>query len=362
MSGSSVSTFCTATGRWRRAASCLASDSAESRPACFAKVAASRNPTSVGGTYQLGRALFLKGLTKEATEKLADAMIFNGEHALHACGDPDLLAKMDILGDALRLAHEGCAARYQQVADRFRRARQALGDYSFMDKSLATMPLKGLAPIHELTKTAAKLAESNTLFGFSAAINQLLMGFQLFSVCFEEFKGHCVRILEKKVTQPPRRESYVPANYVEGAKGPPASRLGILSGLVSGVGVFLFESSQTVGPIYRGLLESKSELVLIPVASAVGIAAAVVFSQDLYREFQRTKHQAALAAYEAARHGHNVLKNSLEKQIGDVRNMRLPREFLPLSFGASSAKPATSASQPQAQRRVSAWDKLGEKV
>ena len=314
-------------------------------------------PSHSGGTYQLGRALFLKGSSREATEILAEAMILNVENALHACGDSDILGKMDFLGGALRLAHEGYTVLYQKWGDRFLLAQQTLNDYSFMNVTMDKIPLKGLAQLQEVPKSAQALAETKTLFGYSAAINHLLNGFQMFSACFEEFKGHCIRILEKKATQPPCREDYVPKSFHDSKEGR-SSRIGLVSGLVSGVSVFMFESSRMVGPIYRSILESMSELLVIPLGAAVGVAVAASFAEDFYREYQRSKYKAALNAYEAAHNSYVLLKNSLERQIGEIRSMKLPREFLPPILG-NRAKPGKPENQPQGSKRVSAWDKLG---
>jgi hypothetical protein len=151
----------------------------------------------------------------------------------------------------------------------------------------------------------------------------------------------------------------VPDSFTD-AKDGRKSRVGIASGLVSGVTVFMFESSQTAGPVYRNILESMSELLLIPLAAAVGIAAAASFAEDVYREYQRSKYKVALDAYEAACNSYTLLKSSLERKIGEIRGMKLSREFSPPSFD-NTTKLGKPKNQLQNQIRVSAWDKLGSR-
>lgn len=315
-------------------------------------------PTHAAGMYQLGRALFLKGARSEATERLADAILLNAEHALHAVGDPDFIAKTDFLDGVLRLAQERYAARYKQVAGRYRRALQTLQDFSFMEVPADALQLKGLIAIKEIPNSAEATAASKTLFACSAAINQLLAGFRLFPACFEEFKAHCIRLLQQKITQPPRREDYLPANFSDDAlAGSFSSTAGLASGIISGITVFLFESSQMARPIYRGLMESLSELFLIPLVAAVGIAATVTVLGDFYREYVRSKYKSALAEFEAARHAHINLKNSLESEMASIQSMSLPKEFAPPSQ-ATAAKPGSPADASAAPKHVSAWAKI----
>ncbi|MCX7171394.1 MAG: hypothetical protein NTY41_14210 [Proteobacteria bacterium] len=315
-------------------------------------------PTHAAGMYQLGRALFLKGLRSEAPERLADAILLNVEHALHAAGDPDFIAKTDFLDGVLRQARERYEARYKQFADRYRRALQTLQDFSFMEVPADALQLKGIVAIKEIPKSAEATAASKTLFACSAAISQLLGGFRLFPAYFEEFKAHCIRLLQEKLIQPPRREDYLPANFSDDSlAGPDPSTAGLASGIISGIVVFVFESSQMARPIYRGLMESLSELFLIPLVAAVGIAATVTVLGDVYREYVRSKYKSALADFEAARHAHINLKNSLESEIESIRSMSLPREFAPPSQ-ATAAKPGSPADASAAPKRVSAWAKI----
>lgn len=314
-------------------------------------------PVHAAGMYQLGRALFLKGMLREAAERLVDAILLDVERALHAIGDLDFVAAKEFLDAVLLQALERYEARYKQVDERYRRALKILQDFSFMDTPIEDMRLPSYAATKEIPEPAAAMVASKTLFAYNAAIDRLLEGFRLLPVCHEDFKEHCVRMLQQRVLRPPRREDYLPANVSEAslAEGG-TSRTGVVSGAIGGIGVFIFESSKIAGPIYRGILESMSELILIPLGTAVGIAVAVSMVEDVYREFTRSKYKSALAAYGAARHGYNNLRRNREKEIDEIQETSLPKEFAPPveTRNVKTGSPDDEA----AKKRGSAWAKL----
>ncbi|MBI5921030.1 MAG: hypothetical protein HY847_05205 [Betaproteobacteria bacterium] len=314
-------------------------------------------PTHAAGMYQLGRALFLKGMRKEAAERLADAILLDVERALHAIGDPDFVAAKDFLDGVLQQALERYEERYKQVAERYRRALKILRDFSFMDVSIEDMRLRSFAATTEIPGSAEAIAESKTLFAYNTAIDRLLEGFRLLPACLEEFKGHSIRLLQQQVLHPPRREDYLPPNISdESLTEGKTSRTGVITGAVSGIGVFLFESSKIAGPIYRGILESMSELILLPLGTAVGITVAVSIVEDVYREFTRSKYKSALAAYDAARHGYNALKRNQEKEIAEIQEMSLPQEFAPPA--ETGIVKLGGPDDATAKKRGGAWAKL----
>ena len=315
-------------------------------------------PAHAAGLYQLGRALFMKGARKEACERLADAIMLNVEFALHASGDADFIAKIDFLNDALRQAHERYEARFRQMLERFRRARQKMLDFSFMEVPAADLPLKGLAEIKEIPKSVEATAEAKTLFAYAAALNRLLAGFELFPPCFEDFKQHCVRRLKERIVRAPLREDYFSADVSDDSKRSRGSaKAGLASGIVSGIAVFFMQSSQLARPIYRGIVESMSDLFLLPLVSAVGIAVTVAFVGDIYREYNRSKYKSALAAFEAASYTYRNLKNSLEKEIASIQDMSLPVECQS-PIKVQGGKHAAARDQVPEQRRSNAWSKL----
>ncbi|MFA7281122.1 MAG: hypothetical protein WC100_13615 [Sterolibacterium sp.] len=314
-------------------------------------------PGHAAGMYQLGRALFLKGARREATERLVDAILLDVERALHAIGDPDFVAAKDFLDSVLQQALERYELRYTQVGERYQRALKTLRDFSFMDISIEDMRLQSFTATRGKSGEAEAMAESKTLFAYSDAIDRLLDGFRLFPTCLEDFKGHCIRLVQQQILHPPRREDYLPASFSEESLDESkTSRTGVITGAVSGIGVFLFESSKIAGPIYRGILESMSELILIPLGTALGIAVAVSIVEDVYREFSRSKYKAALAAYDAARHGYNNLKRAQETEIAEIHAMSLPREFVPPSETGSAGQGSPDAAA--AKKRGGAWAKL----
>jgi tetratricopeptide (TPR) repeat protein len=314
-------------------------------------------PSHAAGMYQLGRALFLRGTRREAAERLADAILLDVERALHAIGDPDFAAAKDFLDSVLQQALERYEVRYTQVSERYRRALKTLRDFSFMDVSIDDMRLRSVTASQEIPASAEAMGESKTLFAYNAAIHRLLEGFHLFPTCMEDFKGHCIRLVQQRVLHPPRREDYLPSNISDEslAEGK-TSRTGVITGAVSGIGVFLFESSKIAGPVYRGILESMSELLLIPLGTAIGIAVTVSIVEDAYREFTRSKYKSALAAYDAARHGYNNLKRTQEKEIAEIQEMSLPKEFAPPAE-TGIVKPG-SPDAAAAKKRGGAWAKL----
>lgn len=315
-------------------------------------------PNHAAGLYQLGRALFLKGSRQEASNRLVDAIFLNVEHALHATGDPDFVGKMDFLSDVLRQAHERYAARYRQYAERFRRARQALLDFSFMEMPADALQLKGLAEIKETPKLSEALAETKTLFAYSAAIDKLLAGYRLFPASFEEFKAHCIRQLQAKILRPPRREDFLHPGQPESAQGGNhPSRAWLASGIVCGIATFLVESCQASRPVYRGIFESMSDLFLIPLVFAVGIGGTVALIEDIYREYVRSKYKSALAAFDAACYTYNNLKDSLDNEIATINGMSLPVECA-LPVTADAGQQATPADSSPTKKHVSAWSKL----
>ena len=313
-------------------------------------------PTHAIGMYQLARALFLRGMREEAADWLAEAILLNVEQALHASGDPDFIAKTDFLVGVLRQALERYEARHRQVAERYRRAWQTMRDFSFKEVPADAMQLRGLIEIQVVSESSEAMAASKTLFGYSAAINHHLQGFRLFPACFDEFKAHCIGELRKEILPPPRREDYLPANSSEILQGGHGfSKAGLASGIVSGITVLLFESSQIARPIYRGILDSMSELFLIPFLTAVGITAVVVVAEDMYREYVRSKHKSALAAFQTASYTYTNLKNSLEEEIADIQRIHAPKEF---TLPANLAKPGAPSGALAAQKRASGWANL----
>lgn len=310
------------------------------------------------GLYQLGRALFIKGARSEATDKLSDAILLNVEYVLHAAGDPGISAKTDFLNGVLRQAYERYEARHRQVAERFRQARQTLLNYSFRDVPLANLHLGGMGEIQKATKTAEEMAATKTLFAYNAAIEHLLEKFRHFQTCFDEFKGHCVQSLQEQVLRPPRRDDFLPPGEAEDAKGvPKSSKAWLLSGIVTGLMVFLLQSGQSSQSTRDGFWESIPGMLLIPLVFAVSIGAAVAMLESLYREYVRARQKSALAAFDAAWYSYISLKNSLDREIAEIKGMSLPRECSP-PLRESLAKPGAPADALQAPKRVSAWAKL----
>ncbi|MDD5177237.1 MAG: hypothetical protein PHQ05_12535 [Sterolibacterium sp.] len=308
-------------------------------------------PTHAVGMYQLARALFLKGETSEAKERLADAILLNVEQALHASGDPDIISKMDFLSGVLSQVQERYKARYRLVAERFRRAEKELRDYSFEDVPADDLQLKGLADIQKTRKSVEILAKSKTLFGYSSAINRLLDGFQLFPTCFEEFKTKCLRHLQEKLARPPRREDFSHGKFPDKFRSDhKSSGAWLASGIVSGMTIFVVHACQRAPPSYGGLLEATEDMFALPLLFGTSIALLTALLEYLYREYIRSKSKSALAAYDAAWYAYSNLKNLLENEMATIQGMSMPKECQPPSL--ANVTPSEASAK---RERGQAW-------
>ncbi|MDD5175926.1 MAG: hypothetical protein PHQ05_05845 [Sterolibacterium sp.] len=315
-------------------------------------------PNHASGIYQLGRALFLKGARSEATERLVEAILLNAENALLAASDAGFAAKTDFLNNLLLQAQGRYELYHRQVAERFRQARQTLLNYFFRETPVAELPLNALAEIQKTDKSVEELAGKKTLFAYSASINHLFEKFRLFPVCFAEFKAYCIRQLEEQVLRPPHRGDFFsgdPEEFSRRRAG--SSKLWLACGAGGGMITFLLQSSRTTQTIHRELLESMSNLLIVPLFFALGIGAAVALLESLYHEHLRAKQKSALAAFDAAWYSYITLKNSLEKEIAEIQGMSLPRECAP-PVRATLARSGEVASSAVAWKRESAWTRL----
>lgn len=192
-------------------------------------------PTHAVGMYQLGRALFLKGVLSEAADRLADAILLNVDNALHASADADFILNMDFLNGVLRQAQARYQMRYRQAFDQHIRAEEVLRSFSFGGVHASALQLGGLVEIQETRKFAKVHATTNTLFGYNSAINQILEGYKLFHICFEEYKEQFVRHHRNEITG---KEHAIMNPSVIDADGFPGAWA--VAGVIGGATYFLY--------------------------------------------------------------------------------------------------------------------------
>jgi len=269
-------------------------------------------PTHSEGTYQLGRALFLKGMLIEATDRLANAIFLNVEHALHASGDADFILNRDFLNGVLNQVLEQYKVRYRQSISRFLHAQEVLESFSFGGVAASTLQLDGLIRIQEVKKTASAQAATNTLLGYNSAIGQLLDGFRLFPNCFEEYKAQLVHHYKNALdrdTQERERElsqsHSLLGNPEQHSKGIAATVVASIFGILSAIVLYSFTN------------------FLVAIVIGWCIAAAV---EHLYRKHMRSTYKLAMTSHMSFLDTYKSWKISREKEIETIRSMFLPKE------------------------------------
>jgi tetratricopeptide (TPR) repeat protein len=267
-------------------------------------------PMHAEGMYQLGRALFSKEMFNEAADRLADAILLNVEHALHASGDPDFILKSDFLNGVLQQAQGRYQARYRQITERFQRGEQVLEGLSSRGVHAGDLRLKGRAEIQRAPKSAEARASTNTLMGYSSATSQLLEGFQLFPTYFGDYKTRVIRHHEEllRLTQPERNEKESVRNLWVGV------------GIVSAIIIFVIRIIYDVRVPNNIPFFDQFLIIFGPsIFGGAGIAAAVALIEYLYAAHVRSMNASARSA-------HNSWKSSLEKEMATIRSANLPTE------------------------------------
>jgi tetratricopeptide (TPR) repeat protein len=293
-------------------------------------------PMHAEGMYQLGRALFSKEMFNEAADRLADAILLNVEHALHASGDPDVIVKRGFLNGVLQQAQGRYQARYRQITERFQRGEQVLGGFSFGGVHADALQLKGFAESQKTLKAAEARASTNTLIGYSSATNQLVEGFRFFPICFGDYKTQFIRHHREELlrhTQPGniRNESFA-AHWM---------LAGVLSAIVI---MIVYANFYYQAPNYPlGFFDGIWFFFGPSICGGAGVAAAVALIEYVYRGAIRSSNTAARGAY-------SIWKNSMENEMATIQGMDVPKECEPPSL-ADVAQERAPADVPVARAR-----------
>ena len=234
----------------------------------------------------------------------------------------------NFLSGVLSQAKDRYHVRYRQEMDRYVHAYEVLQNYSFGGVQAKTLKLGGYVAIQRTRDVAEERATSNTLFGYSSAVTQLLEGFRLFQYCFEEYKGEVVRHHQNEIDREERaihNPSHIDPNRF--------SETWAVAGGVSGGGYFLYQlffGPSFIWPLPSIIVDGFKGILIGGI-----VAAGVALFAYVYRKNAQATNMAAVTTSNSARREFNILKTSLLKDISIVRDMSLPKEC-----GSSLARPS----------------------